>query len=56
MAPRKLVNLAYPNMDAQAKEMISIDQFISRLQTIEAQKHVQFGHPHTLNMATFLAE
>ena len=56
MALRKLVNQAYPNMDAQAKEVILIDQFISGLQTVEAQRHVQFGHPHTLNMAMSLAE
>ena len=52
---KRLANSAYPRMPHSAIEALTIDQFIDGLPSYELKKHVQFGHPTTLNQAIALA-
>ncbi len=53
--PRKLGHKAYPSTIYSMLEMYIIDQYINGLGNYELQKHVQFGHPQTLDQAIALA-
>jgi hypothetical protein len=55
-ALKRLLARAYQEQDSQAREVIVIEQFLSGLNSIELRRHVQFGHPCTLNSAVSLAE
>ena len=51
----RLAQKAYPNLTLSQLEVHVIDQFITGLNNYDLQKHVQFGHPKTLNEAISLA-
>ena len=51
----RLARKAYPNLTLSQLEMYVIDQFITGLGNYELQKHVQFGHPKSMNAAIGLA-
>ena len=55
-ALRRLATRAYAEMPPDAREIMLIEQLISGLSSMEAQRHVQFGHPRTLSLAVSLAE
>ena len=48
---KKLACKAFPSMSSQARENVVIDQYISGLGDQELKRHVQFGHPKTLDEA-----
>ena len=48
---RRLAQRAYPTMDPEALETCMIDQYIQGLGNFDLQKHVQFLHPRTLDIA-----
>ena len=52
---RKLSQKAYPDLTLDRLEVHVIEQFINELGHRELQKHVQFGHPRTLNEVIGLA-
>ena len=54
-ALNRLANSAYPRMPPEAREDLAIDQFISGLPSKDLKKHVQFGHPQSLDSAIALA-
>lgn len=51
---RRLASLAYPQLSRHARETYVIDQFIDGLDIHEMRKHVQFGHPLSLEEAITL--
>ena len=51
----RLANSAYPGMPPEAREELTLDQFIAGLPSKELRKHVQFNHPPTLTEAMALA-
>ena len=51
----KLARKAFPNLTLSQLEMHVIDQFITGIGNYELQKHVQFGHPKSINAAIGLA-
>ena len=46
---------AYNSITQESREVIMIEQFIGGLGSLELQRHVQFGHPTTLEQAVSLA-
>ncbi len=52
---RRLGQKAYPCLLYQQLETYVIDQYINGLSNYELKKHVQFGHPRTLDQAIALA-
>lgn len=50
-----LAGLEYPTMSKDARETCVLDRFIDGLDDYETRKHVQFGHPQTLEEAIPLA-
>ena len=52
---KELGQKAYPAMTNDDLEPFITDQYVSGLLNYELQKHVQFGHPKTLNEAIALA-
>lgn len=52
---KRLAALGYPSMSTDARETCIIDRFIDGLDDFETRKHVQFGHPNTLQQAINLA-
>ena len=51
----RLVNTAYMDMPANAKEVLVIEQFIAGLPNRENARHVQLSHPNSLGDAITLA-
>ena len=51
----KLARKAFPNLTLSQLEMHVIDQLITGIGNYELQKHVQFGHPKSINAAIGLA-
>ena len=51
----RLARKAYPNLTLSQLEMHVIDQFITGIGNYDLQKHVQFGHPKSMNAAIGLA-
>ena len=54
-ALNRLANSAYPRMPQEAREDLTIDQFISGLPSKDLKRHIQFGRPPTLDKAIALA-
>ena len=54
-ALNRLVQKAFPQMPTTAQEQWVVDQFTFGLGSYELKKHVQFGHPKSLNEAISLA-
>ena len=54
-ALRRLVSRAFPKLPMGARDELSTEQFILGLPSSEMQRHVQFGHPSTLDAAISLA-
>ena len=54
-ALRRLAQKAFPNMNYGTREMWVMDQFNNGLGSWDMKKHVQFGHPNSLNQAISLA-
>ena len=52
---RRLAVRAFPNIPHDCQEQWVLDQFVLGLERPELKKHVQFGHPRTLNEAISLA-
>ena len=52
---RRLAVRAFPNIPHDCQEQWVLDQFVLGLDRPELKKHVQFGHPRTLNEAISLA-
>jgi hypothetical protein len=52
---KRLVAKAYPNLPVAAQEQFVLDQFSLGLSNLEMKRHVQFGHPRTLNEALSLS-
>ena len=52
---RRLVTRAYPDQPSSAQESLMIDQFIMGLGCINLKRHVQFGHPNSVQVAISLA-
>ena len=46
---------ALSRLEQDSKEITLVEQFIGGLSNTELQKHVQFGHPETLDRAISLA-
>ena len=51
----RLVNSAYPRLPFEAREVMALERFIDGLPSIEMQKHVEFGHPQSMDQAVALA-
>ena len=51
----RLARKAFPNLTLSQLETHVIDQFITGIGNYELQKHVQFGHPKSINAAIGLA-
>jgi hypothetical protein len=51
----RLVSKAFPSMPTVAQQQWVLDQFTLGLGSVELQRHVQFGHPRSLNEAISLA-
>ena len=51
---RRLAVRAFPNIPHDCQEQWVLDQFVLGLDRPELKKHVQFGHPRTLNEAISL--
>ena len=51
----KLARKAFPNLTLSQIEMHVINQFITGIGNYELQKHVQFGHPKSINAVIRLA-
>ena len=51
----RLALKAFPNMPTNAQQQWVLDQFTMGIGNIELQRHVQFGHPNSLNEAISLA-
>ena len=54
-ALKRLANKAFPSMTLSAQEQWVMDQFVAGLSNHDLRKHVQFGHPKSLNEAISLA-
>jgi hypothetical protein len=54
-ALKRLATKAFPSLTLSAQEQWVMDQFVTGLGNFELRKHVQFGHPNTLNAAISLA-
>jgi len=54
-ALNRLLTRAYREIDSGMREDLLIDQFVAGLGDKEIRKHVQFGHPKTLDEAISLA-
>ena len=54
-ALKRLALKAFPQMSLSAQEQWVMDQFCAGLGNIDLRRHVQFGHPKTLNDAISLA-
>ncbi len=53
---RRLAARAFPHIHSDAREEWVLDQFISGLTDQEERRHVQFGHPLTVEAAIALAD
>ena len=51
----RLAAKAYCDIPPDSREVMMIEQFISGLGSLDLQRHVQFGHPSTLDQAVSLA-
>lgn len=54
-ALNRMAAKAYRDIPQEPREIIMVEQFISGLGNVELQRHVQFGHPATLDAAISLA-
>ena len=54
-ALNRLAAKAYCDIPPDSREVVMIEQFISGLGALDLQRHVQFGHPSTLDQAVSLA-
>lgn len=54
-ALKRLACNAYPNLPVNALETVVVDQHILGLGEHEVKRHVQFGHPKSLESAIALA-
>jgi hypothetical protein len=54
-ALKRLAVKAFPTLTLSAQEQWIMDQFVAGLENVDLKKHVQFGHPRTLNEAISLA-
>ena len=52
---RRLASRAFPDVPMAALDEWILDRFIAGLLNVEMKRHVQFGHPKTLNEAIMLA-
>ncbi len=55
-ALRRLAARAFPHIQSDAREEWVLDQFTSGLTDQEERRHVQFGHPQTVEAAIALAD
>ena len=51
----RLVTSAYPSLSQEAKEDLSVEQFITGLPSKEIQQHIRFGRPRSMEDAITLA-